>query len=236
MVSDGVGMAHIVRTIFLVICITASGNVVLGSGLPSAGSSPSGVQRSSSRTIESRVRMATPPVQTGSDVEPLTEQEQALVDWATERFTQAGLELPELTVRFDPSRDLCGDAEGRYHHAPDGTKVVTICTRDGESFAAQLDRRRTLLHEFGHAWDFANMSTRDRGVLGQILGADAWQDRDDVWADRGIERFAESFVFALLDQPLRQVLVDLDCTTLLAAFSTATGAKPVGPGLPYCAA
>ena len=79
------------------------------------------------------------------------------------------------------------------------------------------------------------MSAEDHDELGRILGADAWNDPDDVWADRGVERFAETFVFALLDQPRRQLKVSLECSDLLSAFSTATGAEPLGPGLPPCA-
>jgi hypothetical protein len=228
-------MAHIFRTITLVIVLTATSSVVVGSGISSVASSQTGGYRTS-RIIESRVRTTTPVVQTASDIEPLTDVEQALVDWATDRFAQAGLELPELTVRFDPSRDLCRNSEGLYHHAPNGDRVVTICTRDSDTFAAQLDRRRTLLHEFGHAWDFANMSAEDHDQLGLILGADAWNDRDDVWADRGVERFAETFVFALLDQSARQLKVSIECSDLLSAFGTATGVDPLGPGLPPCAA
>lgn len=169
-------------------------------------------------------------------VESLTPEEQALVDWATGRFAQAGLELPELTVRFDPTRELCDNAEGLYQHGPNAERVVTICTPDFDTFASQLGHRRTLLHEFGHAWDFANMSAENHHELGRILGVDAWNDHDDEWEDRGVERLAEMFVFALLDQPRRQLKVSLECSDLLSAFSAATGAQPLGPGLPPCAA
>ena len=113
-------MAHIFRTITLVVILTATS--AGGASLSSADSSRSGAYLSS-RIIESRVRTTTPVVQTVSEVEPLGDAEQALVDWATDRFAQAGLELPELTVRFDPTRELCYYNEGRYHHAPNGDRV-----------------------------------------------------------------------------------------------------------------
>jgi hypothetical protein len=169
-------------------------------------------------------------------VESLTPGQQALVDWATDRFAQAGLELPELTVRFDPTGELCENAEGLYRHGPNTERAVTICTPDFDTFASQLGHRRTLLHEFGHAWDFANMSAENHQEIGRILGVDAWNDHADEWEDRGVERLAETFVFALLDQPRRQLKVNLECSDLLSAFSTATGAQPLGPGLPTCAA
>ena len=228
-------MAHTFRTITFVIVLVATTAAVIDTGFATADSSVSGGYRSS-RTVDSRARTpqadSIPTVQ----AEPLTDAQQALVDWATDRFAQAGLELPEMVVRFDPTRELCKSAEGRYQHSPDSDKVVTICTRDSDSFAAELDKRRTLLHEFGHAWDYANLTAEDREELALILGAEAWNDSDHEWADRGVERFAETFVFALLDQPARHVKVSLECTAMVDAFRTATGAEPQGPGLPVCAA
>lgn len=228
-------MAHILRTITLVIVLTAT-SVGVGSGLSTAEFPQPGVLRNSSPNIESQVRITAPVVEIASGVEPLTDDQQALVDWAKDRFALAGLELPELTVRFDPNRHLCRNNDGLYQHTTNGERVVTICAPGFDTSAAQLQRRRTLLHEFGHAWDFANMSSEDHDELGRILGADAWNDHEDKWADRGVERFAETFVFALLDQPRRQLKVGIECSELLSAFSTATGAGPLGPGLPPCAA
>lgn len=170
-----------------------------------------------------------------SGVAALTDEQRELVAWAKNRFTQAGLELPELTVRFDPTRELCGHNDGRYQHMPNGERMVTICTRHGDSFGADLERRRTLVHEFGHAWDFANLSDGDRGELSHQLGVESWSDHEDAWDDRGVERFAETFVFALLDQPRRQLKVSLECIDLVSTFRTATGGDVLGPGLPQCA-
>ena len=76
----------------------------------------------------------------------------------------------------------------------------------------------------------------DREGIAPMLGVDDWNEDHDDWEDRGVERFAETFVFALLDQPRRVLKVDLDCRSLLGAFRTATGADPLGPGVPTCAA
>ena len=224
------------RTITLIIVLTATSAVVVGSGPATADTPHSGSYRSS-RIVEPRPREIAPSgPETLADIELLSDDEQILVDWARDRFADAGLELPDVTVRFDPSKELCGNAEGLYHHEADGERVVTICARESDSFAAQLYRRRTLLHELGHAWDFANLTAEDHDELGRVLGAESWNDSDDVWADRGVESFAETFVFALLDQSARQLKVSIDCADLLSAFSGATGALPLGPGLPPCAA
>ena len=100
----------------------------------------------------------------------LSEGEQALVDWARGRFEEAGLSLPEIEVRFDPTRELCHNNDGLYRGDADGPHVVTICTRDSDTFAAQLERRRTLLHEFGHVWDTVNLTDEDGLYRGDADG------------------------------------------------------------------
>ena len=164
----------------------------------------------------------------------LTSDEQEVVDWACGRFDIAGLELPDIAVRFDPTRELCRNNEGLYRREPGGIHQVFVCTRDSETFAAELERRRTLLHEFGHVWDTVNLNDEQRGQLSYLLGTSDWYDQEADWSDRGVERFAESFVLSLLDQPARHLKVDTRCADLIAAFTAATAAVPLGPGEPWC--
>jgi hypothetical protein len=222
-------MAHIVRTVSLVLTLAAVG---AGAGVATAeGQDPIRVGANTATPIAHVTPVDAPDVA----APPLTEYERGLVDWAKGRFAEARLELPELKVRFDPSGGLCGPNEGRYQQTPDGERIITICTRESDSFAADLHRRRTLLHEFGHAWDLANLSDDDHDELMHQLDVESWNDHDAAWADRGVERFAETFVYALLDQPRRQLKVDLACDDLIGAFQTATGSQPLGPGVPHCA-
>ena len=164
----------------------------------------------------------------------LTSDEQEVVDWTRGRFDKAGLELPDIAVWFDPTRELCRNNEGLYHRGPDGIHQVFVCTRDSDTFAAELERRRTLLHEFGHVWDTVNLDDEQRGQLSYLLGTSDWYDQEAEWSDRGVERFAESFVLTLLDQPARQLKVDTRCADLVAAFTAATAAVPLGPGEQWC--
>jgi hypothetical protein len=224
------------RTSALLIALTTAIEIVTGSLGTTANSArieAVGAAQQHDHPVPAELDDVEPTRPRATDTTPLRDDEQALVDWARSRFSEAGLELPAITVRFDASRDLCGNAEGRYQNH-DGVHLVTVCTRDSDTFAAQLERRRTLLHEFGHVWDTVNLSDDDRTVLGEMLGTDGWYDQDAVWADRGVERFAETFVFALLDQPVRQLKVGSDCETLVETFATATGSTPLGPGLPLC--
>ena len=55
-----------------------------------------------------------------------------------------------------------------------------------------------LLHELGHAWvrDGASAETRARFL--EHWGLDSWNDRNDDWSDRGVERAADTIAYTLL--------------------------------------
>lgn len=163
----------------------------------------------------------------------LDADKQTLVDWAHSRFSEAGLELPEIAMRFDPSREDCNGNDGLYRYSA-GQHAVTICTRRSTSFEAELQNRRTLLHEFAHVWDTANLTEQDRAGMNAMFGTTAWRSGIDEWSERGSEWFAETFVFGLLDQPRRQLKIEAGCEDLVEWFGAVTGAGPLGPGLPWC--
>ena len=130
-------MAHIVRIVSLVFTLAA---VSAGAGIATAdGQDPVRVGANATIPIAGVTPVTAPRVAAPD----LTEYERGLVDWAEGRFAEAGLELPELTVRFDPSGELCWPNEGMYQQTSDGVRTVTICTRESDSFAADLQRRRT---------------------------------------------------------------------------------------------
>ena len=104
-------MAHIFRTVTLIIVLAATSPVGVDSSLGFEVPKPA----RASQITELRVPSPVPAVP--SPEFSLTPERQALVDWATDRFARAGLELPELTVRFDPTRELCDNAEGLYRHS-----------------------------------------------------------------------------------------------------------------------
>jgi hypothetical protein len=174
-----------------------------------------------------------PAPEVSVDEPPLTPDQHELVDWARGRFDAAGLELPPVTVRFDSTRELCKMQFGLFEQDEFGYRI-TICTFDGDTFGAELARRRTLLHEFAHVWDAENLTDADRDVLIDRFGVDAWIDGADDWDERGIEHFAETFVFGLLDQPRRSLEIEVECPEVAATFESITGVAPLGPGLPWC--
>ena len=194
-----------------------------------SGAAPSNAfSAETARLAAEETTSGTPPSYTPTD------EEQTLVEWAKERFADAGLELPSITVRFDPTRELCRGNEGLYGYDGASEHLVGICIRDSDSFAAQLERRRTLLHEFAHVWDTVNLTTDDRDRLNRSFGTRTWYSKDPGWTERGAEQFAEMFVLGLLDQPARQLKITTDCAVLVAAFRTVTGVAPLGPGQPQC--
>lgn len=164
---------------------------------------------------------------------PLDAEKRELVDWAERRYTKAGMELPDMTVNFDPTREQCGGHDGLYRYSG-GDHTVTICTRESTSFAAELQNRRTLLHESAHGWDTANLTDQDRDNINAMFGTTAWRSATVDWNERGVERFAETFVFGLLDQYRRQLKIDAGCHDLVEWFGAVTGVRPLGPGLPWC--
>jgi len=68
-----------------------------------------------------------------------------------------------------------------------------------------------------------------------VLEVADWYEAD-AWGDRGIERLAETFVFGLLDEHRRVLLITSDCADVYADFRTITGSAPLGPIPPLCVA
>ena len=154
--------------------------------------------------------------------------------WATERFALVGLELPEVQVSFHDDTEPCNRNEGLYH-GDHGVHRAQICVPDHGTFASDLHRRRTLIHELAHAWEHANLDDEARERLLTILDAEAWFTSDLSWEERGGERFAETIVWGLLDQIRRPTLIDAHCAELHADFQFITGYSALGPIELVCA-
>lgn len=153
--------------------------------------------------------------------------------WVAGRFSLVGLQVPDVEIVFHPSSEECGWHDGRYRS--DGTtRRIDVCVPDHGTFASDLSRRRTLVHELAHAWDDVNFDDDDRSALLPVLGAEEWYGPEDDWAARGIERFAEAIVWGLYDQRRRPTKVDVPCSDLHRVFVEVTGHEPLGPIEPIC--
>ena len=164
----------------------------------------------------------------------LTPAERQLVESATQRFALVGLDLPDVEVSFHDDIEACGWNEGIYH-GNGGVHQVQVCVRDRGTFASDLNRSRTLIHELAHAWEQASLDDTDRHQLLSVLDAEAWVTSDLAWEDRGAERFAETIVWGLYDQLRRPILISGSCAELHADFQLITGYSAPGPLEPVCA-
>lgn len=208
------------RIILVLICLVLSD--------PAAISSPPPIE------ITGDVARA-PRSTTPGPVNTLTPYETELVAWAQERFESVGLHVPTTSIAFETDRRACDMAGGLYR-GRNGAHSVTVCVRASESFAADLQRRRTLLHELAHAWEQEHLDDADRQRLNERFGTASWSDGTHAWSERGAEHFAETMVFGLLDQTKREVKIDVGCPELAARFSAITGKDVPGPHVPWCLA
>lgn len=161
-------------------------------------------------------------------IQPLTPDERDMIAWARGRFALVGLDLPELDISFHEDTRFCGGHDGVYRH-DQGRPRVRICVPDPGTFAFTLHRKRTLIHEFAHAWEQANFEDEDRRDLLAILDADDWYAPEAPWEQRGAERFAETLVWGLYDQIRRPTLIEVSCPQVHANFRAITGTTALGP-------
>lgn len=162
-----------------------------------------------------------------SVVQPLTFDEQALVDFALDRFETQGLQLPEVEFVFRDSLRPCDLHKGRYHR---DLQLVEMCSMD----------KHTMLHELAHAWANYNLSRDQMEAFVIERALDSWNDPDHAWARRGTEHVAETIAWALSDEPrhimwvenlkdgtkettYRILTVSVEVEDLLADFKAITG-------------
>jgi hypothetical protein len=161
----------------------------------------------------------------------LTRDQQAMVDFALDRFGTQDLRLPDLEFVFRDSLLPCNLHKGRYHR---DIQLVEMCSMD----------KHTMLHEVAHAWANNNLTRGQMEAFVTEHGLDSWNDPDHAWARRGTEHVAETIAWAVSDEP-RHVMwvedledgtkvtthkiltVDVDVEVLLADFKSLTGMEPV---------
>lgn len=158
----------------------------------------------------------------------LADAERDLVEWAHARFELVDLDLPPVDISFHENTEPCDGSDGIYRNEGDRPRV-RVCIPDRGTFASDLERQRTLVHELAHAWEQANLDDASRQGLLETLDADGWYAPDSAWDERGAERFAETIVWGLYDQLRRPTLIDVPCRELHADFRTITGHTAPGP-------
>jgi hypothetical protein len=150
--------------------------------------------------------------------------------WGIGRFRAAGLEPPALaSVSFSAATGRCAGVGGRARLGDDGVELLLcfgeekVC-REATCATATLSARITLLHELAHAWLHAHLDEQAEQAYVDRIGVQAWNSGDLPWAERGVERAAETLMWGLLDRhiPLPRI-GDPPCEDLSADFRLLTG-------------
>jgi hypothetical protein len=111
-----------------------------------------------------------------------TAERQELIDWALNRYKEAGLLLPDLEVAFPAT---CGGKAGRYLV---GQARIEFCN----------PTRIIVLHELAHAWDDAAMV--DRNAFLEHRDLEHWYEQDcDESESSGGEELALVLAWGLMD-------------------------------------
>lgn len=131
--------------------------------------------------------------------ETLDPTDEGVVDWAVDRFREARLPLPSIRVSFHGDSDLCEGAQGGYR-TEQGVSRVLICIPElGSSRERKL--KRTLLHEFAHAWDVHFLTDETRVAFMELRDLEGWSF-DVPYAERGREHAANTITWGLMDEPV----------------------------------
>jgi hypothetical protein len=144
-----------------------------------------------------------------------------LVEWAVDRYHQAGLTVPGADVYFLRGLDACRGYVG-LHTVQSGRHRIDVCD------PGQRSRERIILHEFAHAWVGENLTSDDREAFLGLRGLEMWHDPDTDWSQRGTEHAAEIMFWGLSDECRTPGRIGTDDpATLAASFEFLTGTEPL---------
>ena len=145
-----------------------------------------------------------------------TAEQQAMGQWAEDRFAAAEIGVPSLEVRFHRERRGCDDRMGLYE---DG--VAHICGMYVNDMS-----RRMLLHEVAHSWVESHVSASLETRFLRLRQLETWNDHDVEWEARGTEHAAEIIGWAVAGQPDGTGMPSIpmnDPSQLAAAYELLTG-------------
>ena len=144
-----------------------------------------------------------------------TLSERETITWAVGRFAAAGLELPDLDVRFP----VYCKGKGAIYHI--GESSVDFCRVN----------KKNVLHEFAHAWDDTSGDVDREGFL-ELRGLDIWFGGLDVpCEEQGSEHLAIVIAWGLMEPGTRSAhgLPHNSDAELHEAFEFLTDSTPGEP-------
>lgn len=143
------------------------------------------------------------------------------VDWAVDRYLEAGLALPDIEIHFHRPRSDCAGFAALHTISDEGHRI-DIC------IGGQPMRRRILLHEFAHAWTHENLPEGNRQAFLAGRGLETWGDGNAEWGQRGTEHAAVIIAWGLNEHcDFHQMVTDEDPAQLAADFALLTGTQPL---------
>jgi hypothetical protein len=150
------------------------------------------------------------------------------VEWALERFRDAGLPLPPMAITVHDSDAPCDGNSGLY--LPNDPVEIHLCTLGS---ADSRTGRVTTLHELAHAWAEAELSAGERAAFLELRGLDAWYDRELPPHERGNEHAAEVVSWGLMDEMIPIIRIyDAEPADLAIAFDLLVARAPLWRGSP----
>jgi hypothetical protein len=123
-------------------------------------------------------------------LDPPTPKARQIIAWAVDRFGSAGLQLPDLGISFPAS---CDGKAALYHG---NRSSIDLC---------YVVNKRTVLHEFAHAWDNTSGAV-DRLAFLKLRGLSVWWGGIAMPSDeQGAEHLAQIIAWGLMDGYTRSV-------------------------------
>jgi len=146
-----------------------------------------------------------------------------MVEWALDRFAEAGLHLPPVVFEFaGPSLSSCGGAQARAYLDQEPV-IVRVCW--GSKFV--------MLHELAHVWEAGRLQpdveanfmrlrlAQDRNAL------QTWANPSLPWASQGREHAANVIAWGVMDEPtVVGGTYPNDRENLVVAYRLLTGLEP----------
>ena len=148
--------------------------------------------------------------------------QQQMAEWAIGRYDDAGLDLPQILIRF-AGQDVsgCDGAPGRTYLDHDPIEV-RIC----------WNSEFVLLHELAHVWEAHNVAAAKQGPFMALRdGVTSWAGPDLAWSEQGREHAANVIAWGLLEDPYPiSRTYPNDPESLVAAFQFITDTDPLHDG------
>ena len=122
---------------------------------------------------------------------PATTKQANLVTEAIAQFNAAGLELPALQIEFYDGVDGCRGHAGLFVPASRNPEALV------DRIAICSDHKLIVLHELAHAWMYHDLDDDTRAAFVEHWGLNSWSDSSGPYADRGVERAAQTIAFTV---------------------------------------